>query len=383
MARTTFFYGADKTGTYAASGLTPSTGNNGYVGSSAQTWLRRTFIDVLEPNLYFYRYGQMEEIKDGYLTHSWARMEKTAGSAFTKTTTGGAGSGKDYLSGSINPAGTNFSVGYTPADTNQKVGVITVNPEQYAIVNTLADMMTEHSVIDIVKQGIKHFANAAARRIDEDTQLVLYNALTDANKLNDPYFVDRGTGTPTNTDTRRYEEARLKDDKIREATMAASDVAAIAAKLKERAATPYDNMGGTFILLVHTFVAHDLQTESTTTANGFVNIFAQTPEQVQRMVKGYVGTVYGMSIMDTPYIQTKKSSTNVSNQVTVYPSYGLAQGGYGVLKYRFNTYFVPASQTSDGDPLAQRTRYGVKFTYASVVLDEDRLQLAYSASTLS
>ena len=348
---TTSFYGA---GTLAniGDGLTPASGNNGYTTTAAQTWLRRQFIDVLEENLYFYRYGTMENIKDGYLTHSWARMEKTSEDSFTETTGGGG-----LLANNVPASG--YSVGITPAPVNQHVGTISVNPRQFAIRNVIADMMTQHSVLDIVRQGIDHFANAAARRIDKETQKVIYDKLSATTGA--VYFVDHASPKAI-TAIAGYEGSNYIGANLDNAVMTIQDVAHIATKLKVKSAPKFDAMegmtSGFYILAVHTFIADDLMTQSGQT--GFVNVFAQTPEEVKRIAKGYVGTVYGMSIMETPFIQTKDSSTGGS-KVTLYPSYAIAKGLYGVLKYRFNTYFNPASAIDDSDSLGQRTTYGVKF----------------------
>ena len=361
------YYGSATAAAGLGVGLTPASGNNGYTGSAAQTWLRRSFIDVLEENLYFYRYGMMEEIKNGYLTHSWARMEKTSHTAFTRTTAGGGLLG--------NPPETGFSVGQTPDDTNQPVGTISVNPEQYAIVNTIADMMLDFSVLDLVKQGMMHFANAAARRIDFDIQNVIYNRLS---AISDAvYFVDHAAPKAI-TAIAGYEGSNYIDANIGNGRMRMSDCAALATKLKNNSAPMYNASGadsGFYMLIVHTFVAFHLMTEAGQT--GFVNVFAQTSENVRRMVNGYVGTVYGMSIVQSPFVQTKESSTG-NDKVVVYPSYAMAMGLYGVLKYRFQTYYTPASAISDSDPLGQRAKYGVKYTFNSIVLDPDCGVVAYS-----
>ena len=355
------------TGTLAnvGGGLTPSTGNNGYTTSSAQLWLRRRFIDVLEETLYFYRYGTMEEIKNGYLTHSWARMEKTQASAFTKTTGGGG------LTASTTPTA-GYTVGITPADTAQPVGTITVNPEQYVVKNTIADMVIDFTVLDIIKKGMEHFANAAARRIDVEIQNVIYNKLSAT--AGATYFVDHAS-PKTITTIAGYEGSGYIAGNIGNAVMRVSDVAALATKLDNNSAPSFGEMAGNYMLVVHTRVAHDLMTQEGQT--GFVNIFAQTPEQVQRIVRGYVGTVYGMNVVKTPHVQTKESSSGGS-KVTLFPSYAIAKGLYGVLKYRFNTYYVPTSSIDTSDPLAQRAVYGVKFTFNSVVLDTDCGIVAYS-----
>ena len=372
MATTAFF--GHGTLTNVGQGLTPASGtNNGYTASSAQTWLRREFIQVLEENLYFYRCGTMETIRNGYLTHSFPRMDKTSEDSFTETTGGGG-----LLSNNVPASG--YSVGVTPGITNQPVGTISVNPRQFAIRNVIADMMTEFSVLEIVRQGIMHFANAAARRIDKETQKIIYTKLSaNTDRI---YFVDRD-GTVTETGIARYNDAKLKGANVSKAVMTVKDIAAIVTKLKVKSAPPFDATegmtSGFYPLLVHTFVAHDIMTEAGQT--GFVNIFAQTPEEVKRIAKGYVGTVYGMSIMETPFITTYLSVTGDTTSAVVYPSYAIARGLYGVLKYRFNTYFNPASRIDDSDPLAQRTQYGVKFSWNAIVLDEDCGVLAYSAAT--
>lgn len=372
------FYGAG-TLSGVGTGATPASGNNGYTGSAAQTELRSYFIDVLEPNLFFYRAGQMETISNGYLTRAWARMEKTDEDKVTETTGGGG------LTATGVPT-TGYTVGLTPADTDQPFGVITVNPRQFAIKNTVTDMMIQFSVLDHVKQGMKHFAKAMARRIDKEIQNTLYNGLTSTANSATPrtIYVDHKTGgTVDSIDD--YEGDDYKGENLSNGIMRVTDIDEVTTYFEENSADRFGGMGvmgendtGHYILIVHTKVAHRLKTEGTA-VGGFLNIFAQTPKEVQRIVNGYVGTIYGVHVMSSPFVQTKDSSAD-NTKVTVYPSYGIAPGLFGVLKYQFNTYYVPLSAIDTADPMAQRAIYGVKMTTNFVVLDKDCGVIVYSVA---
>ena len=369
MERPTSFpaSGSLAVGTSTMYGLAPASGNQGYTASIAQSWLDRMFIRNIEPELLFARFGKMATIVAGYLTHQFARMDDVATSSVTQLTAGGVG-------GTATP-GTGTSIGITPNPVQLNAGTISVTPDQFAIYTVMADMLVDFSALNLMKKATEVLGRACGRRIDEYTQNVLYTKLTATS--GGVYYVDHQT-TPTATSLASYNSAQFKGANRANGVMKMSDLARMAAKLYKNHA-PKMNIGGSeaYCLIVHPDVMHELITE--TGLSGFINVFAQTSPAVMRIMKGYVGTVYGIHVLQSANVQTKRSVAGNSNSTLVYPSYAIAEGLYGIFRYNFRVFRTPMT-SSDSDPLAQRTKFGIKFVYSAVVLDTKCGFVSYSTA---
>ena len=87
--------------------------------------------------------------------------------------------------------------------------------------------------------------------------------------------------------------------------------------------------------------------------------------------------MYGVRVIKSAFIQTFAST------VTVYPTYVVGEGAYGVpMLQKLQAYITPRS-ASDSDPLAQRVKVGAKVAFESIILQQDALVRIESASSLS
>ena len=304
-----------------------TTGNIVGTGQMFQTLLQKKFLENFEPELRFWQLGRGPVSSRGYESVSRPRMRRSEAA----------------------PASALLTEGITPSDTDLKIDTVTVKPTQYGQVATITDILEDTTLLRVVSEGMSTLAKNGARIIDQ----VIQNNLS-ANATN---FIYGGSATATAmigaTDT-----------------ITASNVAQANAFLSTKAAP---TIGGSYVAVAHPNVIYDLQME--TGQNTWIEVNKYT-DHVKKIFNGEIGTLFGVRFIRSAFIQT------IASTVTVYPTYVMGAGAYGVTSLQsFSTHFVPRKD-SDSDPLAQRSKVGWKCAFASIILQDDALVILQTASAL-
>ena len=330
----------------------------------AQSWLNRMLIQPLEQNLVFSRYGRMESIQNGYLTHTWARPEKILHTAITRITENGLNSDTT-------------KIGQSPPVLPYRIAMTSATPEQWVLGIGVADMIQQFNVIDYINTAFAQIGMAFARLFDSWIQDRLY-AFASGTNLS---ISHSGNSTPA-TDVNTFVTANKADSYLK-----LKDVRRLATTLENRSVPRYGiggeggmgaDAGGTYVLIVHTNVKHDLLDDDA--SNQLIDIFKNTPETIQRLIRGYVGTYNGVSVVSSNFVQTKTSTG--TGTPTVYPSYALGRGAFGVLKYRYTGRIVSFDQVDTVDYAGQRAIASVNAIFEAKVLDPACLQVNLSTSSM-
>jgi N4-gp56 family major capsid protein len=283
-----------------------------------QTWLYRKTLEVFEPNLYFYKLGDLPTVESGYNTISWAKFDQLAASAVTSGTTG--------------------NDGVTPSETAFNATVVTVSPLQYRIVVILSDIVIENNVIPFFSGAAGAVGDAMARKIDAVIQTEVMAGTN--------VFYASGTQTRVSL--------------VAADILTAGHLNKAAAKLEGFDAP---KVNGMYVAVIHPNQLYDLR--ASTTAGGWLDTAKYAnPEQVFR---GEIGALFGVRIIVSSHVQTFSSST------TVYPALVLGKGAYGVGSWQSLQVYSTSATPSDSDPLAQRRKVGAKVAFAAKRLQENSM----------
>lgn len=282
-----------------------------------QTWLNRKTLEVLEPSLYFYKFGEKPMVQNGYETIAWAKFDQIAASAIT--------------------VGTTSNDGVTPADTDFDATVISTTPVQYRVVVSLSDMVIERNVIAFLEGAAKAVGDAMARKIDDVIQTEIVAGTN---------VVYQGAHTART-------DLALTD------LITTAEINKAASFLEAKNAPRFD--GGAYVAVMHPFLVHDLRSVSTTGSWMDTAKYA-APEQV---FKGEIGMFCGVRMVMCSNVHYLTSTAHV------YPTMVLGRGAYGVADFQNLQTYITAAVPSDSDPLAQRRKVGAKVAFAAKRLQED------------
>lgn len=304
-----------------------NTGNINNSGQVLQTWLYRQVLKNFEPKLRFYDMGQKPVYQDGYQTLAWTRVNRLE----------------------VTPASALLNQGITPVETNINLDTITLVPKQYGMYVTMSDYLLDVAPINLTKEATVQVGNNMARILDN---VIQSNLAT--NGTNVIYG-----GTAGN-------RAAIGAGDV----ATASNFAQANAFLQTKGAPEFDSG---YVGVIHPNVVYDLQMESGTGAFVDVNKYSK-PDAV---MSGEIGKMFGVRLVTSGYIQTFASS------VTVYPTYILGQGAYGVATLQTLQAYITPRMASDSDPLAQRVKVWSKLAFDSIILQQKALVRLETASALS
>jgi N4-gp56 family major capsid protein len=155
-------------------------------------------------------------------------------------------------------------------------------------------------------------------------------------------------------------------------TLKAADLAKATAFLSTKGAR---QIGKGYVGVIHPNVAFDLMQQTGT--GTFIDLNKYTDSNANKPLMGEVGMLFGVRIVTSSWIQTFAST------VTVYPTYVMGVGAYGVATLKAMNMYVTGGSATDSDPLAQRRKVGAKISFNSIILQQDALVRIESASTLS
>ena len=304
------------------------TSNINASGQLLQIWLDRTVLENFEPNLRFYDMWEKPARPAGYNTLAWTRCNKLT----------------------LTPAQATLTELVTPDDTAITFTTISLTANQYGMYAIITDILEDVSPVPMVSNALKVIGENMARIIDQSIQGVLSAG------TNVIY-----AGTAAN-------RAALAATDLMTPTLLAKANAFLSTK-----AAPVFWDG--YIAVMHPNVIFDLQTWTATWA--FIDLSKYTESGRELLVKGEIWKIFNIRVVSSAFIQTFAST------VTVYPTYVMWKGAYGVADLQGLRSYMVGDGASKSDPLAQRRYVWAKVAFNSIILQQDALVRIESASTLS
>ena len=293
-----------------------------------QIWLDRTVLENFEPNLRFYDMWEKPARPAGYNTLAWTRCNKLT----------------------VTPANATLTEWVTPDDVAINFTTISLTANQYGMYAIISDILEGVSPVPVVSEAAKVIWANMARIIDQVIQGVL------AGWTNVIY-----AGTAAN-------RAALAATDIMTPTL----LAKANAFLSTKAAPVFWDW---YIAVMHPNVLFDLQTGTATGA--FLDLSKYTEAGRAMIVKWEVGKIFNVRVVTSAFIQTFASTT------TVYPTYVMWKGAYGVADLQSLRSYMVGDGASKSDPLAQRRYVWAKVAFNAIILQQDALVRIESGSSLS
>ena len=293
-----------------------------------QTWLDRTVLENFEPNLRFYDMWEKPARPAGYNTLAWTRCNKLT----------------------VSPASASLTEWVTPDDTAITFTTISLTANQYGMYAIITDVLEDVSPVPMVSNALKVIGENMARIIDQVIQWVL------------------AAGTNVIYPGTISARANIAATDLMTPTLLAKANAFLSTK-----AAPVYWDG--YIAVMHPNVIFDVQTGTATWA--FIDLSKYTEAGRNQLVKGEIGKIFNIRVVASPFIQTFAST------VTVYPTYVMWKGAYGVADLQGLRSYMVGDGASKSDPLAQRRYVWAKVAFNAIILQQDALVRIESASSLS
>ena len=297
-------------------------------GQLLQTWLDRTVLENFEPNLRFYDMWEKPARPAGYNTLAWTRCNKLT----------------------VSPATASLTEWVTPDDTAITFTTISLTANQYGMYAIITDILEDVSPVPMVSNALKVIGQNMARIIDQVIQGVL------------------AAGTNVIYPGTISARASISASDLMTATLLAKANAFLSTK-----AAPVFWDG--YVAVMHPNIIFDLQTGTATWA--FMDLSKYTEAGRAQLVKGEIGKIFNVRVVSSPFIQTFAST------VTVYPTYVMWKGAYGVADLQGLRSYMVGDGASKSDPLAQRRYVWAKVAFNAIILQQDALVRIESASSLS
>ena len=305
-----------------------SRSNINYSGQLLQTWLDRTVLENFEPNLRFYDMWEKPARPAGYNTLAWTRCNKLT----------------------VTPTNATLTEWVTPDDTAITFTTISLTANQYGMYAIITDILEDVSPVPMVSNALKVIGENMARIIDQVIQGVL------------------AAGTNVIYPGTISARANIAATDLMTPTLLAKANAFLSTK-----AAPVYWDG--YIAVMHPNVIFDVQTGTATWA--FIDLSKYTEAGRAQLVKGEIGKIFNIRVVSSPFIQTFAST------VTVYPTYVMWKGAYGVADLQGLRSYMVGDGASKSDPLAQRRYVWAKVAFNAIILQQDALVRIESASSLS
>lgn len=308
--------------TLASNAVVKSASGAGYL----QTYLYKKVLPNFEPMLRMYEAGEKPVTPSGYGTVSWAKPSQLTVTAATATLTEGT----------------------VPTSTAFTYSTITLTPVQYGIFVEISDRLLKAAPTKILDNAAVEIGNNMARIVDN----VIQTAISAGTAV-----LYQGSAFGSGT------RAGLGAGNV----IVANDVRKAVAHLRTVNAPDFD---GYMLAYMHEAVAADLRGET----NGQWIEFSKyvTPD---KLFKGEIGALHGARVVTTANIQTFAST------VTVYPTYFLGRGAYGVSEWSsMETIYQPLGSGGNRDPLNQVATVGAKIDFGAIILQQASLLRVESAA---
>lgn len=299
-------------------------------GQYLQTYLQRKMLENFEPELRFFDMGTKPSWAKGYNTLARPRLRRLI----------------------VTPASALLTEWVTPVETELKIDTISLTPKQFGIYATISDMLQDVAATPILANAATEVGANMARIIDADIQDTLESTGTNVIYANNNTWPRSNLGSGD--------------------TLKAADLAKAFAFLSTKGAR---QIGKGFVGVIHPNVAFDLMQQTGT--GTFIDLNKYTDSNANKPLTGEVGMLFGVRIVTSSWIQTFAST------VTVYPTYVMGAGAYGVANLQNLQMYVTGGSATDSDPLAQRRKVGAKVAFNSIILQQDALVRIESASSLN
>lgn len=293
-----------------------------------QTYLNKKVLEIFEPELKFHDMGEKPIRASWFNTLAWTKVDQlrvTASSAL-------------------------LTEGTTGSESSLTMTTISMTPNQYGLYVTMSDLLIDVAPIALISKAATVVGQNLARIIDSVIQSVL--ATTGTNVLYGGSATSRATIGASDT-------------------MKATLLARANALLSTKAAPTFND---SYVAVMHPNCIYDLQMESGT--GTFIDLVKYT-SAVQRAFKWEIGMLFNVRVVKSAHIQTFAST------VTVYPTYIMGQGAYGVADLQAMRSYITPRTASDSDPLSQRVKVWSKVAFNAIVLQQDALVRVETASSLS
>ena len=250
----------------------------------------------------------------------------------------------------VTPTNATLTEWVTPDDVAINFTTISLTANQYGMYAIISDILEDVSPVPMVANAAKVIWANMARIIDEVIQGVL---ALGTNVIYAGAATSRASIAATDL---------LKTE----------DLAKANAFLSTKAAPVF---GDGYIAVMHPNVLFDLQTGTATGA--FLDLSKYTESGRALIVNGEVGKIYNVRVVTSSYVQSFAST------VTVYPTYVMWKGAYGVADLQGLISYLVGDGASKSDPLAQRRYVWAKVAFNAIILQQDALVRIESASSLS
>lgn len=293
--------------------------------------MQQTVLPNFEPETFFYEMGTKPVSPEGYATIARPRVNRMT----------------------YTPAQTLLQDGVTPVEKAVTTDTIEATYSEYGMYVSLSTKFLKLNPIPMLENVVKQIRYNMARIIDAVIQEELLT--------NGTYVLYPSTLTARN---------QITSTSYMTATLLAKASAFLAVKAAPR-------IGGYYVAQMHTNVIYDLRTETTTGA--FLDVAKyKLPEMI---FAGEIGQFQGVRIIQNPFIQTVVDG--VGGTVTIYPTFVMGDGAYGVPTLQSLTTYMTPMTASDSDPLAQRVKAGAKILFTSKILQQKALVRIETASSLA
>lgn len=281
-------------------------------------------LDFLTPNLEFWKHTQIKEsIKvHGGRTASWRRYTR------------------------LSAATTALTEGTTPAGSDISSTEITATLSQYGDFTIYTDVVDMTDIDEGVLEALKEIlVDQMQVTVDTLTRDVMSGAAQQT------FPNTKATGTMTATDV-----------------FAAVDLKKRLRDLRSDNVKPFE--GNNYRGILFSDQVYDLKTDTAT--GGFMDINKYVDKGSELLRTGYVGTIDGCEIRETP-----QSKTATHNSITCYEAMILGKNAFGSVdlagKKPDNSSMAvivkPVGSSGSADPLDQRGTIGWKVWFKSVSLD--------------
>lgn len=318
-----------------------------------QEYMRRSIKRNFEEKLVFDKFFMEENYQQGYLSYSIRKGSKLATSTITNTTSSGLGN-------------TSSTIGVTPSPTSIQFNTIRIQPQQFVQVHTFADMAARYNVFSWSMDALTLLMENMGRRVDEYLQNIIYTRVT-------------GTGG-----TVQYTNSLTAVGDFTTTNKAASifkmEHLILAKQTLEANSAPKFPMTDTYMCAVHPAVVNDIFKTVSATAVSWSTLAQHTPTMVGRVIRGYVGTVFGVSVVQSDNINTKTNGMSGNALVTLYPTFFIAYNSLSKIKYFFQTYTGGGNSTAF-DPAAQLYWAAVKCEVGATVSENDGVLAVISSAS--
>lgn len=262
------------------------------------------------------------------------------------------------------------------ANTYRELGLHTVEVtlDQYGEILTVTDLLSATSLLDVLKEGVKVLGQDAAQKADNLSRDAIVTG-TDITNTGAAKRYAGGAGTGNST------FANIKAATVANSYISAVDLLDAVTQLKANKANPYN---GKFTAIVPPQVSRDMFRDT----DFLNNIYYGGEKGVGSIVKGEIGTFYGVRIVEAsnPFIEDSAAAAEGTFAAggNIFSTLVLGENAFGVVKLAGDSPMSPKvtvlTAPDKSDILNQSIKAGYKCYYAAKLLNGKRAVVVKSKS---